>query len=57
MTTPKPHLSNHEPYRENIIQACEVEASDIHAAPGKPVTPLLDTVNIPEDLRKLQPEQ
>ncbi|MDR3450639.1 MAG: 1-deoxy-D-xylulose-5-phosphate synthase [Alphaproteobacteria bacterium] len=29
----------------------------MHAAAGKPVTPLLDKVNIPEDLRKLQPEQ
>ena len=56
MTTPKPHLSNHEPYRENIIQSCEVEASDVHAS-GKPLTPLLDTINIPEDLRKLSPEQ
>ncbi|MDE1900130.1 MAG: 1-deoxy-D-xylulose-5-phosphate synthase [Alphaproteobacteria bacterium] len=27
------------------------------AAPGKPVTPLLDKVRIPEDLRKLSPEQ
>jgi 1-deoxy-D-xylulose-5-phosphate synthase len=49
-------LSNHEPYRENIIQACEVEASEVHAG-GKPATPLLDTVNTPEDLRKLTLEQ
>ncbi|MDE2030217.1 MAG: 1-deoxy-D-xylulose-5-phosphate synthase, partial [Alphaproteobacteria bacterium] len=34
-----------------------MEASDVNAAPGKPVTPLLDKVNIPEDLRKLSPEQ
>lgn len=57
MTTPKPHLSNHEPYRENIIQACEIDATDISVAPGKPVTPLLDKVKIPEDLRKLRPDQ
>ena len=56
MTTQKPHLSNHAPYRENIIQACEVEAADVHAT-GKPLTPLLDTIKIPEDLRKLAPEQ
>ena len=57
MTTPKPHLSNHEPYRENIIQSCEIEAADVVHAPGKPLTPLLDTIKIPEDLRKLSPEQ
>jgi 1-deoxy-D-xylulose-5-phosphate synthase len=57
VTTSKTHLSNHEPYRENIIQACEVDAADIQVAPGKPVTPLLDKVNIPADMRKLQPEQ
>jgi 1-deoxy-D-xylulose-5-phosphate synthase len=57
VTTPKPTLSNHEPYRENIIETCEVEAADVQAAPGKPVTPLLDKINIPEDLRKLAPEQ
>ncbi len=62
MTAPKSplsshHGSNHEPYRENIIQSCEVEASDVHAAPGKPVTPLLDLIKIPEDLRKMKPEQ
>jgi 1-deoxy-D-xylulose-5-phosphate synthase len=45
------------PYRENGAETCEVEACDVHVAPGKPVTPLLDTVHIPEDLRKLQPEQ
>jgi 1-deoxy-D-xylulose-5-phosphate synthase len=50
-------LSNHEPYRENILQACEIEASDVQTTTGKPLTPLLDTVKIPEDLRKLLPEQ
>ncbi len=57
MTAPKSHLSNHEPYRENIIQACEVDAADVRVAPGKPATPLLDTIHIPEDVRKLRPEQ
>ena len=56
-TSSKTNLANHEPYRENIIQSCEVEASDVKVGPGKPVTPLLDTVNFPEDLRKLQVEQ
>jgi len=57
VTTPKSNMSNHEPYRENIIQACEVEAADVHTAPGKPLTPLLDTVKFPEDLRKLRADQ
>lgn len=61
MTTPPKNsasatASNHD--RINILQECEIEAKDV--APlqgGKPATPLLDTVNIPEDLRKLKPEQ
>src|SRR5580698_3360297 len=51
-TSPK---SNQE--RVNIIQECEIEASEVRHAPGKPSTPLLDTVNIPADLRKLKPAQ
>jgi 1-deoxy-D-xylulose-5-phosphate synthase len=55
LTTP-PQLSNSE--RVNIIQACEVEASEVKTqTPGRPITPLLDTVNVPQDLRKLTPEQ
>ena len=57
MTTPKHHLSNHEPYRENKLESCVIEAEDVQAAPGRPVTPLLDTIQFPEDLRKLAPEQ
>jgi 1-deoxy-D-xylulose-5-phosphate synthase len=37
---------------------CEVEASEVQAMTvGRPATPLLDTVTLPEDLRKLSPEQ
>ena len=51
-----PKLANHD--RINIIQECEIEASQVKPlAAGKPLTPLLDTVRIPEDLRKLSPEQ
>jgi 1-deoxy-D-xylulose-5-phosphate synthase len=57
VTPPKPQLSNHAPYRENIIESCEIEAAEVQAAPGKPLTPLLDTVKLPEDLRKLRPDQ
>jgi len=45
-----------KPGRETIVGECEVEAADVKVAPGKPSTPLLDTVNTPEDLRKLQPD-
>lgn len=39
-------------------ESCAVEAGDIQpAASGRPVTPLLDTVATPDDLRKLAPEQ
>ncbi len=51
-TAPK---SNQE--RVNVIQDCVIEAADIRHTPGKPATPLLDTVNIPADLRKLKPTQ
>jgi 1-deoxy-D-xylulose-5-phosphate synthase len=58
VTTPKSPLSNHEPFRDSIFaNSCEVEAKDISVAPGKPATPLLDTVHVPEDLRKLRPDQ
>jgi 1-deoxy-D-xylulose-5-phosphate synthase len=37
---------------------CEVEAHDVQPlAPGRPSTPLLDTVKWPQDLRKLKPSQ
>lgn len=52
----KTKLANHD--RSNILQECEIEASEVKTlALGKLATPLLDTVKIPEDLRKLQPEQ
>ncbi len=35
---------------------CEVEPSDVKA-PARPETPLLDTVHIPDDVRRLKPEQ
>ena len=58
MTASKPPLSNHEPFRDALFSgSCEVEAKDISVAPGKPSTPLLDTINSPEDLRKLSAEQ
>ncbi len=40
---------------ESIAGECEVEAADVKVAPGKPSTPLLDTIHTPEDLRKLSP--
>lgn len=46
-----------KPDQKNIAQACEVEAEDVKVAPGRPVTPLLDTIQVPTDLRKLPPEQ
>ncbi len=56
MNTPaKPNLANHE--RLNVLQECVIEAIDVKHTPGKPETPLLDTVNIPADLRKLSAEQ
>ena len=42
----------------NVLESCEIEAADVKTSVvGKPFTPLLDTVVIPEDLRKLSPEQ
>lgn len=38
-------------------EGCVVEAGDVPSFNGRPVTPLLDTVNVPHDLRKLTPEQ
>ena len=49
-------LSNHD--RINVLQECEIDAADVKPlSPGKPVTPLLDTIVVPADLRKLAPEQ
>ncbi len=46
---------NAEPFSPVQTQ-CEVEAAQVQPLPeGKPRTPLLDTVNIPADLRKLKP--
>ena len=59
MTTPpkasvKAQLSNHE--RVNILQECEIEAAEVQTlTAGRPQTPLLDTINTPQDLRKLKP--
>lgn len=56
MTAGKMVQSNHE--RVNILQECEIEASDVKAlVGGKPTTPLLDTIHTPEDLRKLKVSQ
>jgi 1-deoxy-D-xylulose-5-phosphate synthase len=46
-----------EPCSKNIAQACEVDAEDVKVAPGRPVTPLLDTIKLPADLRKLPLDQ
>jgi 1-deoxy-D-xylulose-5-phosphate synthase len=55
MTSPKANLSN---YDRNIIQECEIEASDVKVSGvGKPVTPLLDQIKYPEDLRKFTADQ
>jgi 1-deoxy-D-xylulose-5-phosphate synthase len=53
---PKAKPTNIKPEREAVAGECEVEAADVHVAPGKPKTPLLDTLCTPEDLRKLSPE-
>lgn len=61
MSTPPKNnkLSNSLSPREmNVLESCEIEAADVKTSVvGKPFTPLLDTVVIPEDLRKLSPEQ
>lgn len=47
-----------EPRGNTIAQVCEVEAEDVKVAPGgRPMTPLLDEINVPADLRRLKPEQ
>lgn len=56
-TPPKAKPESRTSYSVNSAQESEVEAADVIVAPGKLATPLLDTVSIPEDLRKLQPEQ
>jgi len=44
--------------RVNVLQECEIEAADVKTmTPGKPVTPLLDQITYPADLRKLSAEQ
>jgi 1-deoxy-D-xylulose-5-phosphate synthase len=58
LTTPPNAKANHVPFQENIFQgSCEVEAAQVKTGTLKPETPLLDQVNIPEDLRKLKAEQ
>ncbi len=53
---PKAKPAKVKPGRESITGECEVEAGDVKVAPGRPSTPLLDTIQTPEDLRKLKPE-
>ena len=56
MTAAKAAQANYE--RVNVLQECEIEASEVQTSgSGKPATPLLDTIRIPEDLRKLKPSQ
>lgn len=40
-----------------IKDQCEVDASQVKAAAGRPTTPILDQVRIPADLRKLPADQ
>jgi 1-deoxy-D-xylulose-5-phosphate synthase len=55
MTSPKAKLTN---YDRNIIQECEIEASDVKTSgTGRPATPLLDQIKTSQDLRKFAPEQ
>ncbi len=54
----KAKLANGDAHRKKQrVDECEVEPSDVKVASGRPVTPLLDMVNTPDDLRKLKPEQ
>ena len=58
MTTSPKTKAKHEPLQETIFKDCEIEAKDVHPQnPGKPATPLLDTINLPEDVRKLEEAQ
>ena len=59
LTTPPKPKSRREPLLEkNIYQNGEVEACDVQPLTvGRPLTPLLDTVKVPQDLRKLKPTQ
>jgi len=44
--------------KKGNTESCVVEAGTIKSqANGRPMTPLLDTINTPKDLRKLKPEQ
>jgi 1-deoxy-D-xylulose-5-phosphate synthase len=55
-TQSKAGPANHE--RVNILQECEIEASDVKTlGGGKAATPLLDAIRVPEDLRKLKVSQ
>lgn len=51
------HAKNKAKAKKPNTDECEVAPSDVITAPGRPSTPLLDTVKNPEDLRRLQPEQ
>lgn len=50
-------LTNDPTRSMNILESCEIEAVDVKPLATKPMTPLLDQIRIPEDLRKLKPEQ
>jgi 1-deoxy-D-xylulose-5-phosphate synthase len=55
LTTPPNSKSNHPPFQDSIFKSCEVDADQVKPASlGKPLTPLLDTILIPNDLRKLK---
>ncbi len=57
-SSPAVGKSNSKAAQSSIAQFCEIEASDVlPQAYGKPVTPLLDTVKWPQDLRQLKQEQ
>ena len=45
---------NHEPRN---TESCEIEAADVVHPAVRPATPLLDKVDVPEELRKLKVEQ
>ncbi len=50
------HAKNKAKGKKPSTDECEVAPSDV-ITPGRPSTPLLDTVKNPEDLRQLKPEQ
>lgn len=58
MNTPPKDKPKRTSYSDNIFRNGEVEAHDVRRlTPGRPQTPLLDTVATPSDLRKLKPAQ